>query len=334
MSIEKTGVRAYEYQYLATLYIGLIIADYDEAELFVEPPGSEDALITININGFKRKIEVQVKSDKGALDFNKLVGWLLHFQNRKTDNNLLSRLIEQNETSTLFISNARCKDSLVFLKNTPPDLAMHESVALHKTFIPVLNAAIKKNYSTFKENRLGKGRKDFCIKLSELLSKTNSYNQVLEKVIVWEEISSECLQNLTFAILNKKYKIPNSQTNRIIQKLLRAVKTGRDSEVNIMPLFRETLATFKPLSPKITKVYFSLEEKEKQLISYLEKESGLLLTGLTFCGKTELAKIASKHFYKKGFDYLISSEVGKIETFFIQNPSDDKIAILEDPWDI
>jgi len=48
MSIAKSGVKGYEYQYLATVYIALNIGLHNISSLLVEKKGSEDIFLQIN----------------------------------------------------------------------------------------------------------------------------------------------------------------------------------------------------------------------------------------------------------------------------------------------
>ena len=57
------------------------------------------------------------------------------------------------------------------------------------------------------------------------------------------------------------------------------------------------------------------------------------MTGVSQCGKTELAKKIANAYVDMGFNKIRStSELLTIENFFNQNPSENKIAILEDPF--
>ena len=79
----------------------------------VEKKGSEDATIIEQDDSseHKRTVEVQMKSENSELDMMKLIEWLLHFQTRSSNNNLLHRLVNERNNFALFITNARCSDS-------------------------------------------------------------------------------------------------------------------------------------------------------------------------------------------------------------------------------
>ena len=57
-----------------------------------------------------------------------------------------------------------------------------------------------------------------------------------------------------------------------------------------------------------------------------------MLTGVSLCGKSEIAKKIATNFYENGYDYRLTSEIEKIERFFSSNIQDSKVAILEDPF--
>ena len=89
MSVAIDGIKGYEYQYKVTVLIALTYST-EKIQLFIEREGSEDALMLIERNGVKQTIEIQVKRENNLIDIPKLINWLCHFQERKSNNNLLT----------------------------------------------------------------------------------------------------------------------------------------------------------------------------------------------------------------------------------------------------
>jgi hypothetical protein len=116
MSIQLSGPKGYEYQYRVTVLKALLLRN-NSTKMYVEKIGSEDALIEIdNEDAAKQFIEIQVKREEGILEIPQLIKWLCHFQERTSNNNLLQKLIDNENTKVIFVTRSRCSDSIVFLK--------------------------------------------------------------------------------------------------------------------------------------------------------------------------------------------------------------------------
>lgn len=56
------------------------------------------------------------------------------------------------------------------------------------------------------------------------------------------------------------------------------------------------------------------------------------IIGSSFCGKSELARQIALRLVFEGYNYSFHTDLLSMTQFFGQNPSEDKVAILEDPW--
>lgn len=327
MSVTIAGIKGYEYQYKATVLLSL---SYNTTtnELYVEKQGSEDALLIINKAGNLKTIEVQVKSENSILDIQLLTNWLCHFKERSSDNNLLERIISDPALIALFITNSRCNDDTVGLRTTISNMHLHNVFAkntnLKNKFILQLGA------QDFGDTTLKIKRKKFCVSQSMKL-KPLDLSQIFERILILEEFSDERLDSCVLDLLNKRYQIAQSNAKLVYLKLLDVVKFGRDSKSNIIPACDQVLQDYRIGRP-VLDPYYEYRDEERTLTDLLTKDNILLLTGISLCGKSELAKRVAAHFFDKGYDFKLSDDIDEINRFLATNPLDNKIAILEDPW--
>lgn len=330
MSIAIGGVKGYEYQYKIIAYLALLIGFENNPELFIEIKGQEDATLII-----KREktynIEIQVKRERNVLMVPKLVEWLCHFEERKPDANLLSRLKDNQSDQILFVTHSRCSDDVVFLKNDISDILVHKKVKYKDNFRESFLKSLKSCKFIEAKSKLGIKRKNFCQSQANGFNKKTTLTDILGKIIIWEEAFDQKIDSSIIEILNKKFKIAQSQTNNTYLSILEKVKEGRDKALNLIPLIKEAIQLRIQGRPIIAKDHFQRSD-EMNYIEYLKTNNLLLLTGVSLCGKSELAKKVASYFFDLGFAYKIETEIQELNHFFSSNPEEDKIAILEDPW--
>ncbi len=216
-------------------------------------------------------------------------------------------------------------------KRNLPGITPHEKLIVTKEWNEKFIDSLNNNDYSKSDTDLGMQRDKFCkqqAKEFKLLSRTSS---VLKRVIIWEEVSDEDIDNEILSLLNKKFKVPQSQTEDTYLNLLEVIKKGRDNHINVLPLCKQIINE-KAVGRPLLDSNYKTRKEEYQLIAHLERYNVLLLTGISLCGKTELAKRVSLHFFEKGFNYKISDDIPEISHFFSLSPLEDKIAILEDPW--
>jgi hypothetical protein len=283
MNVSKVGVKGYEYQYKVTVLIGLM-PNIDKAELFVEVEGREDALLKIKQNNIDKAIEIQVKRENNNLNISKLVDWLCHFQEKKSDNNLLHRINQDKNSIALFVTHSRCSDDTVILKTDIQSIQKHKNINISKKWNDEFISILKKK--SFGATPLKSQRKPFCETQSTTLVDLSS---ILKQVLIWEEFSDDKIDTEITRVLNANYQIAQSNTENVYLKLLEVVKKGRDTGSNILPNILRVVQENKIGRPQIEKNYKQRSEEE-ELINYLNNNNVLLLTGISQCGKSEIAK--------------------------------------------
>lgn len=323
MSVTIHGVKGYNYQYKLTVLFGLLQNLSKDEKLFAEMAGSED--ITF-IDGGNNIIEIQTKMEKKDLDLSLLVEWLFHFKEYDDSNCLLTR-ITSGESRCLFITRSRCNDDTRFLLNDFPQ-TKRKNLKPTRELINKIKTAISK--ISFKETDLGKKRKVSSDKISREITDIE-ITHLINNTIVWEQLDDDKIDDEVLRILNKKLSIAESQCEILYLKLLKIVENGKDTKENLIPAFKSSISKLQVNKYPIHEFYIS-RSQEVNLEELLEKGNILLLTGVSQCGKTELAKKIANKYIEKGFNKIRSSSELSIENFFNQNPSESKIAILEDPF--
>ncbi|QPQ50188.1 hypothetical protein H3Z85_11545 [Chryseobacterium indologenes] len=328
MSIQLSGPKGYEYQYRVTVLNALFLRN-NSTKMYVEKIGSEDALIEIeNEDSTKQFIEIQVKREEGILGIPQLIKWLCHFEERTSNNNLLQKLIDNENTKVIFVTRSRCSDSIVSLKKDYNKINDSAAVLTSKELSSFFLKELKK--IKIGDTDLNKKREQFCynqaLKLNHKMVK-----DLLEKCIIVEEFTDEKVDTAVLQYLNSKCQIAQSKTEEIYLKLIQVVLGGRDEGFDISKRIKELLELNKIGNPFVDPLYKTRNE-EKSLLLKLEKDHVLLLTGTSLCGKTELAKKISESFVLKGYNYFIHDEIYNIKKFLQTNILDNKIVILSDPF--
>lgn len=333
MSVERTGPEGYDYQYLVTSYLALINLDKDNLNLFVEKEGGEDAEITFPKDGEEHKIEIQVKGTNNDIELGELVKWLHHFPDRKSDENLLSRLINNQNSSVVFVTRGRCKDQIkdFIVKDSTTH---HHSSPLNRDGVA---AYIQEIDNLFPEGaqhstQLGQDRTTFCQnqKMQFVRSK-QILKDVLKRVMIIEMLDEDTLRTKVANLLNKQFLIPQNQNEAVIRELMDLVRKARDLRIEISNDFKSVLESNS--AEKIFRYDLDILRPEKsQLTEQLELNNILLLTGISFCGKTHLARSIAWEFQKKGYKCIEETDVSSAIRFLSDESHEERLCILEDPF--
>ena len=187
MSVAKEGPKGYEYQYKVTAFLALL-PDFREADIRVEKVGKEDITIRTVSDEKETILEVQVKRENTTLSLSLLAKWLCHFKERKGDENLLQRLVNDNKTFSIFVTRSRCSDDTLIFRNKFKNIVSAAKTFKKATFKTLLDS-IKS--LTFKATSLEQERRDFSIKQSIELSSYSDWRNLMAKIIIWEEVYEE-----------------------------------------------------------------------------------------------------------------------------------------------
>lgn len=328
MSVELSGPQGYEYQYLMTILVALRAYEYIDAELIVEAEGGEDAELRIPTNGGTKIVEVQVKSESAPLGLKSITTWLAHFPNHNANNNLLSRVDSDDFRYALFIAKGRCTDETQLF--CTDSLDPHNSCPLVRDRVDDFTNILMECY-TGRTSPLFENRHQFCELQSRCFSgRKRELQQLSKRILVWEQMDNQDVKRNLLINLNMVHSIPQGQCESVLRMLDEAVKNARNEREDVMPevvRILEENASEKMFTgdhinrPEIEIVYKQLKEQHV-----------LLLTGISFCGKTHTAELIAERFRREGY---VCSKVPTVDDAirFLNHISiENRLCILEDPF--
>lgn len=334
MCIEITGPNAYEYQYLATAYIALeYIAsgnfNNEGLELIVEGINSEDAELRILQNGEPVVIEIQVKSTQTDLSQMDLANWLLHYTPRSSTKSLLSRLLEDNRRLALFITRARCQDNVrQFCDNYKifPHSADKIPSSIRNALLEQLAIVLPVGNTPIQERR----QTNSIETTVELRQNRSLLSDLCRRIIVWEQLSIETLENQLAQLMNRELLIPQSKLESVQRELIDAVRESRNQHDNVIPSVATILSKHAGTRLPLPQVYIPYPGLD-DLRTEFRQGNLLLLTGISFSGKTCNARILANELQSQGYQLLETQSVYEAQRF-LQPGSDDRICLLDDPF--
>ncbi|MFJ8118342.1 nSTAND3 domain-containing NTPase [Bacillus mycoides] len=333
MSVEIIGQQGYDYQYLVSAFLAIQVLDIPKVKVYIEKEGGEDAEIHVDRNGIEKIIEIQVKSTRNDIGLKELVSWLQHFSDGQSDNNLLSRLIQNENESIVFVTRGRCSDNIrSFISRDP--FNSHNSSPLNrsgvKEYLEILNELYDENARNL--SKLKQGRVQFCQQQKrEIEQNIPAFSDVLKRVIVIETQDEEILENRIFSLLNRKYFVPQNQTDFVMRELVDAVREARNDRTDVAPQLVSILE--KQSAHRIFDYDVDIERPEKaQLVQTLKEQNVLLLTGISFCGKTHLAKSIACEYQKLGYFCKEESDILAAIRFLSDESTEERLCIIEDPF--
>lgn len=330
-SVELIGPQGYEYQYVVTALIGLLkLKNTKNLTLVIEKTGGEDAELTLLENGEVKTVEIQVKSTSSDLNLKQFTGWLAHFEDHKANANLLLRLENDQNRYALFVTRARCTDEMRSFC-TMKEIVYHERNPILATNINDFLSYLGSIY-TGKLSELKEQRGEFCRQQAERLRANKSnLKELTQRVNIWEQLNVDELETVIYSLLNREYLIPQSHTQTVLLYILEAIRESRNRRSDVIPLIKEILKKNAADRIFLNEVNV-LREETNSLIEQLETNNVLLLTGVSYCGKTHTAEYIATHFQNRGFHGKQVQEISAASRFLISDDNEDKLCILEDPF--
>lgn len=330
MSVEKYGIKGYEYQYLVSILV--VLKDLrEDAEIYIEKEEGEDARLIFNENNRDITLDIQIKKRVNQIQLDEFATWISHFQKGCSDLNLLSKMKNDENHYVLFVTDNRCCDQVSkFIKDN--SLYSQLDIKFENKFIKDIKESIIK--SVKKETNLHNKRKAF---LEDFLNKINDneFKEILSRYKIWEKHEDNYVYQKIENILTRLYYVPKSDVNNTINNLLDVIRYGRDKGESITSKIYETLRVHQ--GKRVFRLDFPTIERQekKQYIDVLKGNNILLLTGVSFCGKTHMAKEIAQYFQDEGYEIKITHDLigteGAIQ--FLRNLVDDeRLVILEDPF--
>lgn len=327
MSVEIEGVKGYEYQYLATLYISLLYIEKDAVKIYVED--TEDAKILFNDGNVQKEIYLQSKKHNSNISFDNICLWLGHFGKRQTQDFLLSKIAKE-ECYAVFFSNGRCEDKV--------SLFLHD-----RNFESGNNGNFNNQYiEDFKHVFFNQQKANTQLDLKRKKCTINFFHtytneqikSLLKKVSIVEQFTYEELLKQIGYLLNTHFVVRAKSIDYVIKLLDKCIRDGRDSSKDIVADIKIILNNY---SQKILPDDFDYVEfpNQKEYEAILAEKNVLLLTGVPFSGKTSIAKFIAQKYAQNGYEIKQTSELdGDDGAFFFFNSyvDDKRLLLLEDPF--
>ncbi|ANC22873.1 hypothetical protein WR52_29635 (plasmid) [Bacillus cereus] len=332
MSVEKVGPQGYEYQYLVSVFMALKLIHKDNMEIFIESENGEDLQIQFDENEKTYIIDVQVKKRDKQIDLVEFSKWISHFENRSNDANLFTKLYSEESRFVLYVTNSRCKDEVShFIDNDTPINSSLE-VGLSDELINKIKINTLNNYNQSKS--LSMNRYSFLKDFFEQI-KNNQLRNILKKNRVWDLHDYDFVLDKISRLLNQKFFVPQSKVEETTLKLIELIKLGRDSQNSISSNIVELLTKYKGTRIFDFDAHLINRTEKEECKQMLSSNNVLLLTGVSFCGKTYLAKEIAQEYQDTGFTIKVTNELrGDNGGFsFLRHIShEDRLLVLEDPF--
>ncbi|WP_238651789.1 hypothetical protein [Paenibacillus piscarius] len=333
MSIEQTGPQGYEYQYLLTIYLALLMWKHERLELIVEQKDGEDAELHFIESKKTITIEAQVKSEQGNLGISNLTKWISHFPNQKDTGNLLHRIQNDSQRFALFITKSRCSDDTQTFQIPMGNIYNHVRTPLQGKRTDLFLETYSKLNEERKSTPLKQLRDTYCKVQAQQLKENKSILYALSRrILIWEQTDSLKIKDEVVRLLKLDHHIPMHKAHTSIIELDMAVREARDERKDVIPLMRSILnrnAGDRAFSRPVD----VLREGTNLLHNDLELNHVLLLTGISFCGKSHLAEsIAEELRAKQGFTFQKDNQLDSAYRFLTIGSSESRICFLEDPF--
>lgn len=332
MSVEIYGPKGYDFQYLNSLLLALEYLDKDEVEIYIEKKNSEDAQIVFNEDDVKYIIDIQVKNRGADVDLQAFIDWICHFESRSSTMSLLNKLELNAYRFAIFISDARAKDDVSLFVDR--EIIHSElNIGFNNEYLDKIKECIKSCYSN-SDSSLSKSRKDF---LNEFVnSKTkDEFRKILKRIKLKERYTVDYSIGQISNLLNKKFYIPQSKLDNVIIELLDTLKESRGTNPSI------TIDLINIINKYSGRIILNRNENHVKRVEkeackkVLRDKNVLLLTGVSFCGKSYLAKDIAQDYIEDGYRVDRTGELYGNEgaiSFIRHRGLEDRILILEDPF--
>ncbi|SFI18404.1 hypothetical protein SAMN05192551_1081 [Tindallia magadiensis] len=331
MSVEIFGPKGYDFQYLNSLLVALEYLNKDEVEIYIEKKNGEDAQITFSREEIKYIIDIQVKNRSEDIDLQSFADWISHFESRSVSNCLLNKLDKNDTRYVVFISDARSKDDVSLFVD---EEAIHTelSVGFSNEYLDKIKETIKNCYSD--SNSKSISRRTFLESFIDGIS-NNNLRSILKKAKLRERYTEVYSTEKIRYLLNKKFYIPQGKTDDVIIELLDKIRHSRGTDISITT---DLIHIIDKYSGKIVlnRNGNYIKRIERELCGrILSTNNVLLLTGVSFCGKSYLAKDIAQDYLENGYNVERVGELygdGGAISFIRHRGIEDRLLIFEDPF--
>lgn len=329
MSIATVGPKKYDFQDLVCVFLFLRFEHLTGMGLHVEPAGGEDAKITYHNGSAANTIEIQVKGSEKPVTVSDVAEWLSHFPERQSSGTLLERLINQPDSSAVFVTSGRCVDALDRLvrrlkEQWPPHVDKIKRDDANTLLVEIDKYAdqLAAEATTLKTAR-ARHLKTLC-----LTTKPDSIRAALTKLTIVElvddvELTYWCTQEL------RTKRLPLDRCEDVISRLRDLIKAGKESQIDITPKLRDLFQ--ESLPERIRPKSYILRGHETAWLNELKSNNILLLSGSPRVGKSNAGRWIAAELEQSGYEVRRTRNLDEVGRFLLAPGDSERLALIDDP---
>lgn len=329
MSIAIIAPEKFEFQDLVCIDIALRSRSLEKVQMFAEPSGGEDGQLEFAYLGTAATVEVQVKGSESALDLAKLASHLAHFPDRKGENTLLDRLIEDKGRFALFVISGRCVDAVssFLIKRMPEDILQRS--------VSVLSAeAFRSAYAhalgtlTEDDTALRKARHAHLVNTAAEADQA-ALRSALGRVLILEQQTSEDVERRIVNTL-AELGVPTGSAAHAIGEMKERVQGAKGGRTDVLAPIFDVVERYAPSTMRPSD-YVSRGMEDGMLADLLASHV-LLISGSPRTGKTFTARELASKLQVKGYEAKECFSVLEASRFLLDGARASRVAILDDPF--
>jgi hypothetical protein len=288
MSIAKTAPSKFEFQDLVCVELALRFRQVADLAMKIEPPGGEDAEMSLTLSGVPALIEVQIKGASTAVTIRDIVEMLAHFPPRQATGCLVERLLGDDSRYALIVVAGRCDDSASRYVVYPAwSGEPHTSGKIRVEDARLLLEELGKiDPPGTDSGELNDERRARCAVLASNVD-AGEMRDAGRRLVVLERFTRGELDKSCEHILRAQHHVPSDRTAGTLRSLRDEVARAKQQALDAIPLIRTALARY---SGQLLLPFGYVDRgSEDEWISELSRYNVLLLSGPPRCGKSDAA---------------------------------------------
>jgi hypothetical protein len=327
MSVEISGPKGYEVQYLVTVWLALLAERTTPAQASVLVEHKEDAEIMVPLAGIPQHIALQSKYQAGKLDLEVLAGWLAHFLPRSDSESLFTRIISDDNLIALFVTQARCGDEARGFCRPRGDWNPHTKPPV--TVKQANDLALRLSETNrSSSSKLEQKRVEASGQSAETL-KTDVGRKSLRRIVIWEQITDTLAAEEINQLL-QHFRIPRAEYGSVTGSLINAVIKARDHREEVMPTVRQILRSHAA-DRFLREKNHTPRAEDEPLADELEEKHILWLTGRSLSGKTHAGEAIAQRFQDAGVECFETEDLREARKFLASGEIHTRLVLLDDP---
>ncbi|WP_286800833.1 hypothetical protein [Oceanicaulis sp. UBA2681] len=330
MSIAIIGQEKYAFQDLVCIETMLRFFTHDEATLFIEPEGGEDAELTLNLDGHETTLEIQVKGARGAVTQAEIAACLAHAPPHKAEPTLFDRVLNDTHRQAVLVMSGRADDACArYLGSCNWHGEAHDTSKLtHEHAGQLLAAYAAANVGGKPDGPLATRRRERNKERAAALDYHDVF-PTLSRLIVFDQVDDTRLQACCSEHLRRDHRVPSDRIEAVLQELHSAVVEAKKSKLDAFPLVRSIISKASPSS--IEPEGYVPRGLEHELFDALSRDNVLLLSGMPRVGKSYTARSVAEQFMGSGYDVREFVDVKAADRFLRDPGTALRLALLDDP---